>query len=166
MVADVSVFFKRCVDDAIEFSRNVGIEPDRWRWRLVENRVEERCRGVSAKRKRTGSHFVQDGAKRKEISAGVEFFAQCLLRRHIGDRTQGASGAGQVFFRDRRRGAGFFWHKGTHLRQAEVEDLGVAAIRDEEIRRLDVAVNNALSVGGIESVGDFDAEVEAGAPFP
>jgi len=71
-----------------------------------------------------------------------------------------------VFFRDRRRGAGFFWHKGTHLRQAEVEDLGVAAIRDEEIRRLDVAVNNALSVGGIESVGDFDAEVEAGAPFP
>ncbi len=47
-----------------------------------------------------------------------------------------------------------------HFRQAEVEYLRLAAPGDENIRRLDVAVNDAAGVGSVERVGDFDAPVE------
>src|SRR6266436_7079926 len=44
------------------------------------------------------------------------------------------------------------------LGQAKVQDFGVAAIRDKDIRGFNVAVNDSFGVGGIERVGDFDAE--------
>ena len=46
------------------------------------------------------------------------------------------------------------------LGQAEVENFRVVAVGDENIRGLDVAVNDALGVRGVERVGNFDAEVE------
>ena len=49
---------------------------------------------------------------------------------------------------------------GRNLRQAEVEYLGVAALGDENIRRLDVAVDDAFAVRGVESVGDLDRHLE------
>ena len=45
-----------------------------------------------------------------------------------------------------------------HLGQAEIENLGVPALGDEDIRGLDVAVNNAAGVRRIEGVGDLDAQ--------
>jgi hypothetical protein len=36
----------------------------------------------------------------------------------------------------------------------------VAAFGNEEIARLEIAVNDALGVGSIESVGDFYANIE------
>jgi len=47
----------------------------------------------------------------------------------------------------------------SHLRQSKVENLGVSAFGDEDVRRLDVAVNNAFRVGRIERVGDFNRQV-------
>ena len=46
--------------------------------------------------------------------------------------------------------------------QAEIENLGVAALGDENVRWLDVAVDDALFVRGLERVGDFDGEIERG----
>ena len=40
--------------------------------------------------------------------------------------------------------------------QAEIENFGVAAIGDKNVGGLDVAMDDALLVGGVESVGDFD----------
>ena len=47
---------------------------------------------------------------------------------------------------------------GHYFRQSEVEDLGVAARGDEDVCGLDVAVNDAVGMGGVERVGDFDSQ--------
>ena len=44
------------------------------------------------------------------------------------------------------------------LRQSEVEDLRVPPLGHENIRRLNVAMDNALRVRRVEGIGDFDAE--------
>src|SRR5436190_2201510 len=46
----------------------------------------------------------------------------------------------------------------AELGEAEVEDLRVAAPRDEDVRRLDVAVRDAVGVRNVERIGDLDAE--------
>ncbi len=48
---------------------------------------------------------------------------------------------------------------GTHLGKSEIQNLGVAAIGDEDIRRLDIAVDDALRMRHIEGVGNFNGEV-------
>jgi hypothetical protein len=44
------------------------------------------------------------------------------------------------------------------LRQPEIKNLGVPVLGYKNVRRLDVAVNDALGVRRIQSVGDFDGE--------
>ena len=50
------------------------------------------------------------------------------------------------------------------LREAEVEYLHLAAFGDEDVRRLDVAVDDAGRVRGVERVGDLDGIVEEQRP--
>ena len=49
-----------------------------------------------------------------------------------------------------------------HLGQSEVQDLHLPALGYEDIRRLDVAVENAFRVRGIQCVGNLDTGVEQG----
>src|SRR5215469_12972035 len=45
-----------------------------------------------------------------------------------------------------------------HLRQSEVENLGVTALSNKDIRWLDIAMNNALAMRRIERVGNFNGD--------
>ena len=45
-----------------------------------------------------------------------------------------------------------------HLRQSKVQNFGVAALGDKNIRGLDVAVNDVFGVRGIQRVGDLDGQ--------
>ena len=58
-----------------------------------------------------------------------------------------------------RRGLGRL----DHRRQAEVEQLRVPARGDEDVGRLEIAMDDAGGVGGVERVGDLDAEADDGA---
>ena len=51
------------------------------------------------------------------------------------------------------------------FREAEVEDFGVAAFGDENVGGLDVAMDDAFGVGGVECVGDFDGDAEETIEF-
>src|SRR5271155_187705 len=44
------------------------------------------------------------------------------------------------------------------LRQSEIENLRVPALRDKNIGRLDVAMNDALGVSGVERIGDVNGQ--------
>src|SRR2546425_9329779 len=59
--------------------------------------------------------------------------------------------------------------RGTHgnafrlegdLRQPEIENLRLTAIRDEDVRWLDVPVDDSFRMCSVESVGDLDAQIE------
>src|ERR1700744_3087205 len=60
----------------------------------------------------------------------------------------------------RRIAEGGLMRSAHDFRQSEVEYFGLLAIGDENIGRLDVAVNDALGVSGIEGVGNLLAEFE------
>jgi hypothetical protein len=45
-----------------------------------------------------------------------------------------------------------------HFRQPEIQNLGVAALGDKDIRGLDVAVDDTLGVGSIERVSNLDGD--------
>ncbi len=47
---------------------------------------------------------------------------------------------------------------GRDFGQAEIENLGVAALGDEDVGGLDVAMDDALGMRGIEAVGNFEGE--------
>ena len=47
-----------------------------------------------------------------------------------------------------------------NLRQAEVEDFRVSLVSNEDVRRLDIAMNDAFGVRRIERVSDFYSNVQ------
>ena len=84
----------------------------------------------------------------------------------------GGAGTGEVHFVDAGQSGGC--QRGIiarvfllrHFGEAEIEDLGVAALGDENIRGLDVAMHDAFGVRGVERVGDFDGEIEQRIRYP
>src|SRR5690242_21470677 len=46
-----------------------------------------------------------------------------------------------------------------HLGQAEIQDLCLPPVTYEDIGRLNVAVNDAPALGGIERLGNLDGEI-------
>jgi hypothetical protein len=42
--------------------------------------------------------------------------------------------------------------------KTKIENLGVAALGDEDVRRLDVAVDNPCRVGRVKGIGDLDSK--------
>ena len=64
--------------------------------------------------------------------------------------------------RDGRLGAGVA--ERIRLGQTEVEDLYAAVSRQKDVLRLEIAVDNAASVGGTERVGDLRRDLDGPAP--
>ena len=93
------------------------------------------------------------------------------LAKNVGIKpipTDGAAGAGEILFL--RGGVSWscvasaptapYWLDADILRQSEIENFGVPALGDENIRRLDIAVNDAALVGGLERVGHFERNIQ------
>ena len=92
-------------------------------------------------------HLVEDDPQGPDVGSGVDVLAEELLGRHVGDGPDGAAGPGQAGL------AG-------DLGQAEIGDPGDALLRDEDVGRLDVAVDDAVRMGGGQAVGDLGGEGE------
>jgi len=65
-------------------------------------------------------------------------------------------GRHRVRRRNLARRAGF----GCDLSQPEIQNLGVPAFGDKDIRRLDIAVNDSLRMRGIQPVGNLNRKGE------
>ncbi len=165
MITQPPIFLERFVDDGFELGGKLRVQTHRRQRRLVQDRVEQRRRRRPLERLRAGAHLVEDHAKGKQIGARVERLPERLLRRHVRNRAERRARAGQVALRRgrRRRGQGGFGRRlevRQHLRQTEVEHLGVTAPGHEDVGRLDVAMDDARSVRGVERVGNLDPKLD------
>ena len=155
------------MDDALKFGGHCGIQANRRNRGAIQNGFEDHAGSGACKRHCACGHFVENGAERKKIGAAIEVGAANLLGGHIGDGADGAAGAGEEIFGSDEAGGdggafGDFLAGGRELGEAEVHDFRVAARGDEKIGGLDVAMDDACGVGGVEAVGNLDAPIEKG----
>ena len=121
-------------------------------------------RGRSAECLTTGRHFVEHGAKAEQISACIHFLAPSLLGRHVDYRAHRHARAGEVFGVNRRRGRLMQVRSEprtrSQLRHAEVQNLGVASFDHEDVRGLDVAMDDALRMRRVQRVSNLNRQLE------
>ena len=146
-----------------------GLMPSRRRRLAIEDGVEDFGGAVAAEGKLARGHFVEDGAEGEEIGAGVEILGAGLLGGHVGDGAESAARAGEVvgvaaIGGESFAGGGFGAGAGD-FGETEVENFGLAAGGDEDVGGLDVAVDDAFGVGGVEGIGNVDGDFEKRIEF-
>ena len=117
----------------------------RWRCFLLDG-VHCRFRIRAAKRRLPGQHFVEHDPERPDVAPRVGVEPLGLLRGHIGDRAE-------------RRPLHRQTERVFELGKPEVENLD-AVVRQDEIARLDVAMNDTLRVRFCQSLRHLRRDVE------
>src|SRR5262245_58571595 len=114
----------------------------------MDDRVKDVEASRSAERAATGEKLVQHDAKREHVASRVNRLASRLLGRHVRD------GADDDASHGARLGQGFADERGrlVQLRQAEVRQLPVAALRDQDVLGLDVTMQDAGVVRGSRTI--------------
>ena len=136
-------------DQVAEPLRHLGDDLADRPGRVLGHPLQDRQRAAGAERRPAAGHRVQDAAEAEQVGAVVERPAVSLLRRHVQRR------AGD---RPRPRQAGVVGRPG----QPEVGDLDgrSGASLQQDVARLDVAVDQTYVVGGGQPAGDLSADAE------
>src|SRR5207248_9798510 len=106
-------------------------------------------------------HLIKHAAEAEQIRADIDVFSTRLLRGHVGHRADSGTGT-----REHRTvescsgGNGDLLVLFCQFGQAEIKYLGAPAVGYENICRLDIAMNDALAMRGIESVGNLNRNIE------
>lgn len=114
----------------------------------------------------SGRQLIQHHAERKHIAARIQGFASRLLGRHVGNGAYRRSRAGKQIL---RQGPGHgvvrlvtVWRRLSRfqLGQTEIQDLHLPGWRQENVARLDVAMQNALAVGRVQRICHLHTKVQ------
>ena len=149
---------------AIPFQAPAKQPPDRFRRLdrqrvpvevLTQHRGEHVRHVVAGKRAAAGQHLVQNHAERPDISAAIDGLSPCLFRRHV---------CGRAEHHSELRRPGGERRRIHHLRcparrimrqrfsEAEVQHLHGAVLANLDVRRLEIAMDDALLVRGFEGL--------------
>jgi hypothetical protein len=108
-----------------------------------------------------GQHLIQDGAKREDISPMIDQLASHHFRRHIAGRAHHRARLGFVSLSRRAVVLVYLPLLRLHqFRQAEVQNLDPAFFGDEQVLRLQVAMNDAFVVGSRQPMSNLNAQVD------
>ena len=108
---------------------------------------------LSLVRQAPGQQLVQDHAQRVHVAARVELqrIGQDLFGAHVGQRADQLAELGLP----RRVGVAV-----GETRDAEVEDLRLTRLVDQDVARLEVAMDDAALVGVLHGVADLRHQLE------
>jgi len=146
LIAKIRVGFEAAQDHVRQRCRRIGVDGARIGGLGLDPHQQLRDGGVAVKWHRASDHLVEDQAEGVEIDAVIDLAARYLLRRHVAWRAQQLAAAGHV---GRRR---------QRLRQAEIRDVGGAGSIDQDVVRLQIAMDDTFSVGGGEGLRDLAAD--------
>jgi hypothetical protein len=136
----------RLLDDRLERRRVVGIELGRPGDVARHHRPDDRGVVVADERAPLRGQLVQQHAERVDVDAAIERLGAALLGRHVRELALGDAGRGRVLALRR-------------LGDPEVDQLDRAGVGDDDVRRTDVAVDQAerLAVVADQLVGEVAA---------
>ncbi len=123
-----------------------------WRFRVFQQDFLDHLNDtLGTKRRPAGQHLVQRHTKRKHIGSCIRLrrLAGGLLGRHVPRRTHHLAGHGQVEL------------LALHLLgKTEIGDPYPSFLINQDVARLDIAVDHAVLVRVIQCVGDLAYHVE------
>ncbi len=111
---------------------------------------------ASLERRAARGHLVENHPQRKDVRACIRVAPLDLLRRHIRDGAEHRALLGQF---EALRGSldGLLAFEVPQFCKPEIEKFHAAA-GEHDVARLQIAMNHALPVGGVESPGDVAGE--------
>ena len=117
--------------------------------RIVLEHCQQQLPAVAVKRPLAGEHFVEHDAQAVDVAAGIDLVrrAASLLGRHVGRRAEHAAVGGHRLL------------AGLLLGQAKVHQVRMLPRVEDDVRGLDVAMNDAVLVGVVECVGQLGGDV-------
>ena len=136
----------------IDGRRNRGNPAVERRDRLVEDGPHRGVHARADERVASREHFIQQNAERENIRSAICWLPADVLRGHVSWSPTKDVLSGRNFSRG-------LVVDGVVLRQArrqaEVHDFRVAVLGEHHVRRLEIAVNDAPFVRGVERLGDL-----------
>ena len=154
------------------FARTSGIQPHGERpGRDSESRRRSPPIVSPRNGRRARRHLVQHHSKREQIGARIQFLAPHLLRRHVGHCAElPRRGSSAVQFRTVAVALAEHRLPSPHRVQLwpspKSRILAWPRFGHENVRRLDVTVDDPFGVRRIERVGDLDSRGRAASPSP
>jgi len=154
------LFFEAPLYDQLDRQWDLGaLCADRLRV-LAEDRQHGVGGGLSSEGASSSQHLVHHATEAEDVATAVHRVAVDLLRGHVTDRADHSGGSGERLCRRHAPGGRLACRLLAQAGNPEVEDLHLAGAGDKNIRRFDVAVDNALAVCGGETFGDGPANFE------
>ena len=150
LVTVVGIFRQTTADDVVE---RAGLHRRRL---ALHDRGDQAGAARAFEGAAAGDHLVDDRAEGEDVGAGVGVARLELLGRHVRHRAEQ-----RPLFRQRLllRGVVGAERLRLVLRQAEVEHLR-PRLREHDVARLEIAMDDAEAVRGVERAGDVDRHAE------
>ena len=150
------------VNDQLDSGRDGPARAFHLRRLVAQDRGESVSRTVAGEGAPGREHLVQHHAEAEDVGAHVHGLAADLLGAHVAERAEDHPVIGPVAGGKRRGRRERLRARArcVHLfREAEVEDLEAAFLRDPEVLGLQVAMDNTFLVGRREALGHLDREL-------
>ena len=142
------LFGQHLLDQRDQCQGQVGAKSDQRRRRFREDQHQHLGQGVADEGAPPGEHLVKQHAQAPDVAALVQPVAAQGLRAHIGRTADEGAGPGQ---------ADVFPHQ-TH--RAKVGQPGRAIGGEQDVGRLEVAMDDAQMVGARQGIGQLQPQAE------
>ena len=127
---------------------------------ILEHRRERDRDVVAFKCPPAGEHLEHDDAEGPDVGASIDRSSPRLLGRHVGRRAEDEAGLRRVH-RERRRHRGVRTRSGRRIqrfREPEIEHLDGAVVAYLDVRRFEIAMDDALVVRDFERFGNLASD--------